>query len=61
VKESYSYDSNTVAKSAAKGTSANAYIESSELRLLLDSAGEAIYEIDMLGNCAFCNSACPST
>src|ERR1700726_907906 len=36
-----------------------AYIESGELaRLLLDSTAEAIYAIDMLGNCTFCNSAC---
>ena len=28
------------------------------LRLLLDSAGEAIYGIDLEGNCTFCNKAC---
>jgi PAS domain S-box-containing protein len=28
------------------------------LRLLLDSAAEAIYGIDMQGNCTFCNPAC---
>jgi len=28
------------------------------LRLLLDSAGEAIYGIDLEGNCTFCNNAC---
>ena len=28
------------------------------IRLLLDSAAEAIYGIDMNGNCTFCNSAC---
>jgi PAS domain-containing protein len=34
-------------------------IESAELeKLLLDSAGEAIYGIDMAGSCTFCNSAC---
>jgi PAS domain S-box-containing protein len=27
-------------------------------RLLLDSAGEAIYGIDMKGNCTFCNNSC---
>jgi PAS domain S-box-containing protein len=33
--------------------------ESSEMvRLLLDSTGEAIYGIDMLGNCTLCNRAC---
>src|SRR6266436_2831556 len=41
-----------------KRTSAKAYIESTELRLLPDSTGEAIYGLDMLGNCTFCNSAC---
>jgi two-component system sensor histidine kinase/response regulator len=41
-----------------KRTSAKAYIESTELRRLLDSTGEAIYGLDMLGNCTFCNSAC---
>jgi two-component system, sensor histidine kinase and response regulator len=35
-------------------------IRSSEaqLRLLLDSAAEAIYGIDVLGNCTFCNPSC---
>ena len=38
---------------------AKAWIESTELeRLLLESAGEAIYAIDMAGNCTFCNPAC---
>jgi len=38
---------------------ANAWIESAELeRLLLESAGEAIYAIDMAGSCTFCNPAC---
>ncbi len=38
---------------------AKAWIESTELeRLLLESAGEAIYGIDMAGNCTFCNPAC---
>jgi PAS domain S-box-containing protein len=30
----------------------------SQLRLLLESTAEAIYGIDMEGNCAFCNPAC---
>ncbi len=35
------------------------YRESSELvRLLLDSTAEAIYGIDMQGNCTLCNAAC---
>jgi|LSQX01.2.fsa_nt_gb diguanylate cyclase (GGDEF)-like protein/PAS domain S-box-containing protein/putative nucleotidyltransferase with HDIG domain len=29
-----------------------------ELQLLLDSAGEAIYGIDLNGNCTFCNISC---
>lgn len=38
---------------------AQAHIESGELAgLLLDSTGEAIYGLDMQGNCTFCNSAC---
>ena len=38
----------------SRRASAKRYIDSAELRLLLDSIGEAIYEMDMLGNCAFC-------
>ena len=34
------------------------HTDSTELRLLLNSTGEAIYGIDMLGNCTFCNAAC---
>ena len=30
----------------------------SQLRLLLDSAAEAIYGLDMQGNCTFCNPSC---
>lgn len=30
----------------------------SRLRLLLDSTAEAIYGVDLSGNCTFCNSAC---
>ena len=38
---------------------AESWIESGELaRILLDSTAEAIYAIDMMGNCTFCNSAC---
>ncbi len=29
-----------------------------KLRLILDSTGEAVYGIDLLGHCTFCNSAC---
>jgi PAS domain S-box-containing protein len=29
-----------------------------EIRLLLDSTAEAIYGLDMNGNCSFCNSSC---
>jgi len=29
-----------------------------QLRLILDSSAEAIYGIDMLGNCTFCNQSC---
>jgi two-component system, sensor histidine kinase and response regulator len=42
-----------------RDASAKVWIERPELeRLLLDSAGEAIYGIDMSGNCTFCNPAC---
>ena len=38
---------------------ADACIGSEELqRLLLDSTGEAIYALDMFGNCTFCNAPC---
>jgi len=33
-------------------------ISEARLRLLLDSAAEAIYGVDMQGNCTFCNPAC---
>ena len=33
-------------------------ISEARLRLLLDSAAEAIYGIDMQGNCTFCNPSC---
>src|SRR5712692_2754431 len=42
----------------SRRASAKPYIESSELRLLLDSTGEAIYGINTMGNCTFCNSTC---
>lgn len=32
--------------------------KSEQLRLLLDSTAEAIYGIDMQGNCTFCNTSC---
>ena len=33
-------------------------ISEARLRLLLDSAAEAIYGVDIQGNCSFCNPAC---
>jgi diguanylate cyclase (GGDEF)-like protein/PAS domain S-box-containing protein len=43
----------------ARAAAEEALCESeSQLRLLLDSAAEAIYGIDMQGNCTFCNSSC---
>ena len=34
-------------------------IKSGELaRILLDSTGDGIYALDLMGNCTFCNSAC---
>jgi len=37
---------------------AEAFVDKAELgRLLLDSTGEAICAMDMMGNCTFCNSA----
>src|SRR6202035_1317828 len=46
-------------KRLSRGAPAEACIESAELeRLLLNSTGEAVYGLDMLGNCTFCNSAC---
>ena len=40
-------------------TPAKSWIESGELaRILLDSTAEAIYALDLLGTCTFCNSAC---
>src|ERR1700732_1991553 len=38
--------------------SAKAWIETEELARILDSTAEAIYGLDMQGNCMFCNSAC---
>src|SRR6202161_1311873 len=37
---------------------AKAWIETKELARILDSTAEAIYGLDMQGNCMFCNSAC---
>jgi two-component system sensor histidine kinase/response regulator len=45
-------------KRLSRGALAKSDIDSAELRLVLDSTGEAIYRIDMLGNCTFCNAAC---
>ena len=45
-------------KKTSRPASAKPYIDSAELRLLLDSTGEAIYAIDMLGECTLCNAAC---
>jgi len=42
----------------SRRVSTKPYIESSELRRLLDSTGEAIYGIDILGNRTFCNATC---
>src|SRR5438046_7146265 len=42
----------------SRRVSTKTYIESTELRLLPDSTGEAIYGIDMMGNCTIGNSAC---
>src|ERR1700731_5159819 len=39
-------------------TAAKAWIETQELARILDSTAEAIYGLDMQGNCMFCNSAC---
>jgi transcriptional regulator with PAS, ATPase and Fis domain len=50
-----------VCTSAANGPSCleDALRERDEqVRLLLDSTAEAIYGIDLQGNCTFCNSAC---
>ena len=37
---------------------AKAWIETEELARILDSTAEAIFGLDMQGNCMFCNSAC---
>ncbi len=37
---------------------AKAWIETEELATILDSTAEAIYGLDMQGNCMFCDSAC---
>ena len=39
-------------------TAAKAWIGTEELARILDSTAEAIYGLDMQGNCMFCNSAC---
>jgi PAS domain S-box-containing protein len=48
-----------VVKRLSRRSPPEACIERAELeKLLLDSIGEAIYGIDMMGNCTFCNPAC---
>jgi len=48
-----------MANGLSRRAPAKAWIESGELaRVLLDSTAQAIYALDMLGNCMFCNSAC---
>jgi two-component system, sensor histidine kinase and response regulator len=48
-----------MAKRPSRSARPDASIERGDLeKLLLESAGEAIYGIDMMGNCTFCNSAC---
>ncbi|MGC2467086.1 MAG: PAS domain S-box protein [Candidatus Acidiferrum sp.] len=48
-----------MANGLRKPAATKAWIECGEpVRILLDSTAEAIYAIDMLGNCTFCNSAC---
>ena len=44
--------------SALRRTPAKAWIEAEELARILDSTAEAIFGLDMQGNCTFCNSAC---
>jgi two-component system sensor histidine kinase/response regulator len=48
-----------MANTLRRRDSADACIGSEELqRLLLDSTAEAIYALNMFGNCTFCNAAC---
>jgi PAS domain S-box-containing protein len=48
-----------MARNLARESMVKAHLESGELaKLLLDSTREAIYGIDMVGKCTFCNSAC---
>ncbi len=50
----------TLKKEAAERKQAENLLQKSEdrLRLILDSTAEAIYGIDLAGNCMFCNPAC---
>ncbi len=55
VRRVLSENQDTCARKAAE----KALFESeNQLRLLLDSAAEAIYGLDMQGNCTFCNPSC---
>ncbi len=48
-----------MANGLRKRAPADAWIENGELaRILLDSTAEAIYAINMMGDCTFCNAAC---
>jgi len=51
---------NTVRERTEELHGANATLEASkeELQLILDSAAEGIYGIDLDGNCTFCNKSC---
>ncbi|MHC1759470.1 MAG: diguanylate cyclase [Negativicutes bacterium] len=50
----------TVKERTAQHEAANNALEASkdQLRLILDSTAEAIYGIDLNGNCTFCNASC---
>ena len=50
----------TVKERTAQHAAANSELEASkdQLRLILDSTAEAIYGIDLNGNCTFCNASC---
>ncbi|MEI7429353.1 MAG: PAS domain S-box protein, partial [Betaproteobacteria bacterium] len=47
-----------LAESALRESEEQVRASQSQMRLLLDSTGEAIYGIDLDGNCTFCNRAC---